>query len=56
VLDGFESSLQAIYDLDMNRVQSIYILKDAASTAIYGSKAATGSSGRNQTPVPGDYA
>ncbi|WP_173002951.1 SusC/RagA family TonB-linked outer membrane protein [Chitinophaga sp. SYP-B3965] len=42
VLDGFESSLQAIYDLDMNRVASIYILKDAASTAIYGSKAANG--------------
>jgi TonB-linked SusC/RagA family outer membrane protein len=42
VLDGFESSLQAIYDLDMNRVANIYILKDAASTAIYGSKAANG--------------
>ena len=42
ILDGFESSLQAINDLDINRVASITILKDAASTAIYGSKAANG--------------
>lgn len=42
ILDGFESSLEAIYDLDMNRIASITILKDAASTAIYGSKAANG--------------
>ena len=42
ILDGFESTLQAIYDLDMSRVASITILKDAASTAIYGSKAANG--------------
>ncbi len=42
ILDGFESSLQAIYDLDMNRIASITILKDAASTAIYGSKASNG--------------
>lgn len=40
ILDGFESSLQAINDLDINRIESITILKDAASTAIYGSKAA----------------
>ncbi|WP_426330192.1 SusC/RagA family TonB-linked outer membrane protein [Pedobacter sp. R-06] len=42
ILNGFESSLQTIYDLDMNRVASITILKDAASTALYGSKAANG--------------
>lgn len=42
ILDGFESSLEAIYNLDMNRVASITILKDAASTAIYGSKASNG--------------
>ncbi|MEG2341297.1 MAG: SusC/RagA family TonB-linked outer membrane protein, partial [Odoribacter sp.] len=42
ILDGFESSLQAIYNLDINRVASITLLKDAASTAIYGSKAANG--------------
>lgn len=42
ILDGFESSLSAISDLSMDRVQSITILKDAAATAIYGSKAANG--------------
>ncbi len=42
ILDGFESSLEAIYNLDMTRVASITILKDAASTAIYGSKASNG--------------
>jgi TonB-linked outer membrane protein, SusC/RagA family/TonB-dependent outer membrane receptor, SusC/RagA subfamily, signature region len=42
ILDGFESTLQAISDLSTDRVQSITILKDAAATAIYGSKAANG--------------
>lgn len=42
VLDGFVVSLRTIMDLDMNRVASITILKDAASAAIYGAKAANG--------------
>ncbi|NSL88858.1 SusC/RagA family TonB-linked outer membrane protein [Chitinophaga sp. Mgbs1] len=42
ILDGFETSLRTIIDLDINRVESVTILKDAASTAIYGSKAANG--------------
>ncbi|MGN7819974.1 SusC/RagA family TonB-linked outer membrane protein [Chitinophaga sp. 22536] len=42
ILDGFETSLRTIVDLDINRVESVTILKDAASTAIYGSKAANG--------------
>lgn len=42
ILDGFETTLQTISDLSMDRVESITILKDAASTAIYGSKAANG--------------
>ncbi len=42
ILDGFEVSLQRIYDLDINRVASFTILKDAAATAIYGSRAANG--------------
>ena len=42
ILDGFEATLQTISDLSMDRVQSITILKDAAATAIYGSKAANG--------------
>ncbi|MCH4553057.1 SusC/RagA family TonB-linked outer membrane protein [Aestuariibaculum lutulentum] len=42
VLDGFETTLRTIIDLDMNRVASITLLKDAASTALYGSRAANG--------------
>ena len=42
ILDGFETTLQVITDLNMERVESVTILKDAASTAIYGSKAANG--------------
>ncbi|MFZ4862918.1 SusC/RagA family TonB-linked outer membrane protein [Sphingobacterium sp. Mn56C] len=42
ILDGFETNLQTIYDLDINRVASITLLKDAASTALYGAKAANG--------------
>lgn len=42
IVDGFESSLEAVYNLDLNRIESMTILKDAASTAIYGSKASNG--------------
>lgn len=64
ILDGFESSLQTISDLSMDRVESITILKDAASTAIYGAKAANGvivvetkkpTSGRLRFSYQGNY-
>ncbi|THU38517.1 SusC/RagA family TonB-linked outer membrane protein [Niastella caeni] len=42
ILDGFESTLQIISDFSMDRIESITLLKDAAATAIYGSKAANG--------------
>ncbi|MCA5003642.1 SusC/RagA family TonB-linked outer membrane protein [Sphingobacterium bovistauri] len=42
ILDGFEATLQRIVDLDPERVESITILKDAAATAIYGSRASNG--------------
>lgn len=42
IMDGFEVSLEKIYDLDPTRIESITILKDAAATAIYGSRAANG--------------
>ena len=42
ILDGFEASAETIFDLDMQRVESLTILKDAAAKAIYGSKAANG--------------
>ena len=42
ILDGFEVSVEKVYDLDLNRIKDINILKDAAATAIYGSRAANG--------------
>lgn len=54
ILDGFETDLKTIVDLNMDRVASVTILKDAASTAIYGAKAAMVSSSlkrKNQNQV-----
>lgn len=42
ILDGFEVDVEKIYDLDMNSIHSINILKDATATAMYGSRAANG--------------
>ncbi len=42
ILDGFEVDVEKIYDLDPTRIHSINILKDAAATALYGSRAANG--------------
>lgn len=42
IMDGFETNMEKINDLDMNLVESITLLKDAAAKAIYGSKAANG--------------
>lgn len=42
IMDGFEISVTKLYDLDMNRISEITLLKDAAATAIYGSRAANG--------------
>lgn len=42
ILDGFEVDVEKIYDLDMNSIHSINILKDAAATAMYGSRTANG--------------
>ncbi|UAY56750.1 SusC/RagA family TonB-linked outer membrane protein [Arachidicoccus terrestris] len=42
ILDGYEVDVQKIFDLDINRVKSITLLKDAAATAVYGSRAANG--------------
>lgn len=42
ILDGFEVSLMKVIDMDMNRIESVTLLKDAAAKAIYGSKAANG--------------
>jgi TonB-linked SusC/RagA family outer membrane protein len=42
ILDGFEVGVERIFDLDINRIKSLTILKDAAATAMYGSRAANG--------------
>ena len=42
VLDGVEVTAQRVYDLDMNRVAELTILKDATATALYGSRGANG--------------
>src|SRR5690606_9263507 len=42
IVDGFETPLQKVVDMDMNRVESVTLLKDAAAKAIYGSKGANG--------------
>lgn len=42
ILDGFETTIEKVFDLDMNRVASVTLLKDAAAKAIYGSKAGNG--------------
>ena len=42
ILDGSEITMQDLYDLDMNEIENITVLKDASATALYGSKAANG--------------
>lgn len=42
ILDGFQSSLQKLLDINENEVESITLLKDASATAIYGSRGANG--------------
>lgn len=42
IMDGFEISVQKLYDFDPNRIENVTILKDAAATAMYGSRAANG--------------
>ena len=42
IVDGFEMSAEKVFDMDPYRVASITLLKDAAATAIYGSRASNG--------------
>ena len=42
VIDGVEQSLTALYDLDINDIERVDILKDASATALYGENAANG--------------
>lgn len=40
--DGIEVTATTVYDMDMNRIASFSILKDAAATSLYGSRGANG--------------
>ena len=42
IMDGFEVTAEKVFDLDPMRIESMTILKDAAATAIYGSRASNG--------------
>ncbi|WP_421918589.1 SusC/RagA family TonB-linked outer membrane protein [Marinifilum sp.] len=42
IVDGFEQSFEIVNDIDPNRIATMSILKDAAATAVYGSRAANG--------------
>lgn len=42
ILDGFEVTAEKVFDLDPMRIESMTVLKDAAATAIYGSRASNG--------------
>lgn len=42
ILDGFQATTRQVMNLNINRIQSVTVLKDAASTAIYGAQAANG--------------
>lgn len=54
IMDGFEVPLQKVSDLDINRIESITLLKDAAATAVYGSRAANGVLViTTKAPIPG---
>lgn len=42
ILDGFQSTLRKLLDINENEVETITLLKDASATAIYGSRGANG--------------
>lgn len=42
ILDGFEVTSQKVFDMDINRIESITLLKDASATILYGSRASNG--------------
>lgn len=42
IVDGFEMTIEKVSDLDINRIESLTILKDASAKALYGARAANG--------------
>ncbi|WEK34036.1 MAG: SusC/RagA family TonB-linked outer membrane protein [Candidatus Pseudobacter hemicellulosilyticus] len=54
ILDGFETTMQRMLDLDNNQILSITLLKDGSATALYGSRGANGVVViRTKEPAPG---
>lgn len=42
ILDGVEITMRDLYDLDINDIERVDVLKDASATALYGEKASNG--------------
>lgn len=42
IVDGVEVSTEFIFDMDMNDIESVTVLKDASATALYGAKGSAG--------------
>lgn len=42
ILDGIEITLRDLYDLDINEIERVDVLKDASASALYGERAANG--------------
>lgn len=42
IVDGAEVNLDYVFDMDINDVESVTVLKDASASALYGAKAAKG--------------
>ncbi|WP_160366840.1 SusC/RagA family TonB-linked outer membrane protein [Sphingobacteruim zhuxiongii] len=55
ILDGFEVTLERLYDLDINRIERIVLLKDVSSMVLYGSRGGNGVLlVETKKPKPGD--
>ncbi len=42
IMDGMEITLDEVFDMDINQIESITVLKDASAAALYGARAANG--------------
>ena len=42
VIDGVETNIRALYDMDIFEIESVTVLKDASATALYGEQASNG--------------
>ena len=42
ILDGVQITLRDLYDIDINEIERVDVLKDASATALYGERAANG--------------